>query len=220
MIQGRILLCHIQSLLGQVCQGHLGILHPAGNGQTNTATAAAQIQYPGVLIQEQALADGQLGHSHGIIPGDQHIRRDHQVQAVEFPFSQDIGKRLSIQQPVQPLLYFPEDFCRGIQIPVQQQGGNVFSGDMGHQLLCHHVGNLCFLAGKQCPAGIQKQITISLYQRSAPSSSGSTASTAAMATSIMESSGSLVVKFCSHMPGADRARVKPLSWRPQSRLIS
>ena len=28
-----------------------------------------------------------------------------------------------------------------------------------------------------------------------------------MATSSMESSGSLVVKFCSHIPGADRIRV-------------
>ena len=43
---------------------------------------------------------------------------------------------------------------------------------------------------------------------------------ASMATSSMESSGSLGVKFCSHIPGADRIRVTALSWRPTKRLNS
>ena len=39
-----------------------------------------------------------------------------------------------------------------------------------------------------------------------------------MATSSMESSGSFVVKFCSHMPGAESTRVTMLSCRPTKRL--
>ena len=43
-----------------------------------------------------------------------------------------------------------------------------------------------------------------------------------MAHSIMESSGSLVVKFCIHMPGAVRILARRLSctWRPTQRLNS
>ena len=41
-----------------------------------------------------------------------------------------------------------------------------------------------------------------------------------MAHSIMESSGSKVVKFCIHMPGAVRNFVRALSVRPTQRLNS
>ena len=50
-----------------------------------------------------------------------------------------------------------------------------------------------------------------LYQASLPFSSGRTSFRASMATSSMESSGSKVVKFCSHIPGADSTRVTALS---------
>ena len=41
-----------------------------------------------------------------------------------------------------------------------------------------------------------------------------------MATSIMESSGSFVVKSWNHIPGAVRIFVSQLSWRPTRRLNS
>ena len=50
-----------------------------------------------------------------------------------------------------------------------------------------------------------------IYQVSLPFSSGKTSFRASMATSSMESSGSKVVKFCSHIPGADSTRVTALS---------
>ena len=49
------------------------------------------------------------------------------------------------------------------------------------------------------------------HQASLPFSSGRTSFRASMATSSIESSGSKVVKFCSHMPGADSTRVTALS---------
>ena len=58
------------------------------------------------------------------------------------------------------------------------------------------------------------------YHVSLPSSSGRTSLSASMATSSMESSGSFVVKFCSHMPGAESTRVTMLSCRPTKRLNS
>ena len=50
-----------------------------------------------------------------------------------------------------------------------------------------------------------------LYQASLPFSEGKTSFRASMATSSIESSGSKVVKFCSHIPGADSTRVTALS---------
>ena len=58
------------------------------------------------------------------------------------------------------------------------------------------------------PAGIFARV---LYQASFPCSEGNTNFRASIATSSMESSGSKVVKFCSHMPGADSTRVTALS---------
>ena len=51
-----------------------------------------------------------------------------------------------------------------------------------------------------------------LDQASLPFSEGSTSSKDRMAHSIMLSSGSLVVKFCIHMPGAVRIFARALSW--------
>ena len=59
-----------------------------------------------------------------------------------------------------------------------------------------------------------------LYQASFPFSSGSTSSSDRMAHSIMLSSGSKVVKFCIHSPGAVRKWARALSLRPTQRLNS
>ena len=59
-----------------------------------------------------------------------------------------------------------------------------------------------------------------LYQASLPFSSGSTSSSDRMAHSIMLSSGSKVVKFCIHSPGAVRKWARALSLRPTQRLNS
>ena len=58
------------------------------------------------------------------------------------------------------------------------------------------------------------------YQASLPFSSGSTSSSDRMAHSIMLSSGSKVVKFCIHRPGAVRKWARALSLRPTQRLNS
>ena len=58
------------------------------------------------------------------------------------------------------------------------------------------------------------------HQVSLPFSSGMTSSRERMAHSIMLSSGSKVVKFCIHRPGAVRNFVRALSVRPTQRLNS
>ena len=63
-------------------------------------------------------------------------------------------------------------------------------------------------------------VSLRRYQRSSSPSLGSTACTEAMATSIIESSGSAVVSRCSQRPGAEMTRVTGLSWRPANLISS
>ncbi len=87
----------------------------------------------------------------------------------------------------------------------------------------------------QVPSGVQSQVSVGACHRSSPRSvsrfsiryhasspltSGRTRVRARMATSSVESSGSKVVKFCIHIPGAERMRVTGLSCRPMKRLSS
>ena len=75
------------------------------------------------------------------------------------------------------------------------------------------------VCGQQGAAGVEIELGVFLYHRSSPSFSGRTSVSASMPTSSMESSGSFVVRYCSHMPGADSARVSQLSWRPTSNVL-
>ena len=111
------------------------------------------------------------------------------------------------------------DLLAGIQVGIRQHGGDGFPGRKRQQLARGGCGILTF-CGQQSPPGLQIQISVLLYHRSAPASSGRTSFSASMPTSSMESSGSLVVKFWNHMPGAVRIRVSQLSWRPTRRLNS
>ena len=65
--------------------------------------------------------------------------------------------------------------------------------------------NLTGPGGQECPL-VAARATALAHHLSAPFSLGSTCLSASMPTSIMESSGSKVVKFCIHMPGARSAR--------------
>ena len=219
-VQAGVFLGDGQRLHAQICQRHLRVLDPAGNGKADAAGTAAQIQNPGVLLQKQRLADGKLGHGASIVPGNQHIRRHPKGQAVKLPLPQHIGQRLPVQQPPDGAAHIPANLLGRIQVTVCQNGFRTFPGKMAQQLPRHHPRRLGVLGFQQRMAGVQIQLAVLLHQRSEPSFSGSTACTAAMPTSIMESSGSLVVKCCIHMPGAESARVKALSFLPHQRLIS
>ena len=73
---------------------------------------------------------------------------------------------------------------------------------------CKRAGGL----GAEPPT--QRACRPQAYHRSAPFSFGSTNFSASMPTSIMASSGSKVVKFCIHIPGARRKRDTGPSWPP------
>ena len=143
-----------------------------------------------------------------------------EIQPVEFPLAQNIGQRLTCQQALRGVLHGKANILAHIHAHIAQQFFEGFAGEVTQQLPGHEAGILLVLLGPQGPAAFHIELGVCLYHRSAPSSSGRTALTAAMATSIMESSGSLVVKFWNHMPGAVMIRVKALSCLPAQRLIS
>ena len=69
---------------------------------------------------------------------------------------------------------------------------------------------------------LRKKYFYNCHHASLPFSLGRTSSSERMAHSIMLSSGSLVVKFCIHRPGAVRnwASLLSCTWRPTQRLNS
>ena len=184
-----------QSPVAELPQHHPGVLHLAGDGQAQAAGTGAQVQDPGGLLLPQP-ADGGLGQGLRVGPGDQHAFADVQGQAVKLPLADEISHRLPGQTPAgqRPgrLLHL-----RGrVQRAVPQQPGLILSGGEAHQLPGLQGGGLDPRL-PQGPPDIQGQIVVcnSHYQASFPCSSGSTSFRASMATSSMESSGSLVVKF-------------------------
>ena len=194
MVPLDILFGHRQGFSRQVRQGHPGILQPAGNGQADAAGAAAQVQNSGVLFQKQSSVDGQLRQGAGIVPGDQHIRGYYHGQTVKSPLPQHIRQWLSPFQPVYPIQDLEDQLFGSFPVPVYQKLFLSPAGKGADQVSGHLPGHLGFLRLQQSLPGAQIKLPKGRYHRSAPSSLGSTAWTAAMPTSIIESSGSLVVK--------------------------
>ena len=114
LIECRIFLGYGQGVQAYVRQGHSGILHPAGDCQTDAAAAAAQIQNPGILVKEQALPDGKLCQGAGIVSGNQHLGRDQHGKAVEFPLTQHIGNGLVRQKTPKIFFHLRHDLFPGI----------------------------------------------------------------------------------------------------------
>ena len=178
---------------------------------------------------QYAFVDVQIHAAEGPL-ADEHVGRDHDRQPVKLPLADEIGQRLTGQMTPHQLAGAPLHLLRHIQPSVPQQLLPRLAGGKGHQFTSFQCGRVNAGAVEFLP-DIHIQIVICcrhntfccqylsskksfcryFYHLSLPFSSGSTSFTASMATSSMESSGSLVVKFCIHMPGADRIRVSLLS---------
>ena len=182
--------------------------HPQRNG----SGAAAQVRHSSARPSFTRRFNGRLGHGLGVGPGDQHARPHLQRQVQKVPFAAQILQREPrtpfFTQCVQ-LLLFKSRQRRAAGQPCVPPGGK----HVKLRGLERRVRDAC---------GLQPVPHRSQGRYHFPSSgfSGRTGSTAAMAHSIMPSSGSLVVMRCSQSPGADTARVSGLSYRPQSLMIS
>ena len=224
MVVLNVLLRHADGLGRDLPQGNPDIPDPGGNGQSHAAAAGAQIQDPRVLGQQHGLVDGQIRQSFRVVPGDQHIRRHRQGEAVKLPFPQDVRQGLPLEMAAGQfldLVYVPAEHH---QRKIRHQLGDAPVRGGGDDLPRGELRVLPIHLPERIPGG-PKQIVIGpflvhAHQLSAPSCSGITACMAAMAHSIMLSSGSLVVNRWNHIPGADRIRVRTLSWRPTRRLNS
>lgn len=71
------------------------------------------------------------------------------------------------------------DLLAGIQVGIRQHGGDGFPGRKRQQLARGGCGILTF-CGQQSAPGLQIQVSVLLYHRSAPASSGRTSFSASM----------------------------------------
>ena len=205
-----VFLGNFQRRRREIRQRHPGGLQPLGQGQADAARAGTEVQNPGVGGQIRLPLQNQVHHGHGVVPGDQHVRRHGIGLTVKIPLAQNIGQGFPGLYPLGQGQIVVGQLLRQKEILHGQQLGRILAGEIAHQRV-GGVGGVGPLLGLQGLGRPPHQSAVGRYHWSAPAFSGITSSRARMATSIMESSGSLVVKFCIHMPGAVRMRVSRLS---------
>ena len=200
----------------------------------DAAAAGAEVENAGVHLPADEHAQRRVHEHLGVHARDEHVGRDHDRQPVKLPLADEIGQRLAGDAALQQGLNLLFIFVGGVQAQVAHEFLLRLADGIGHQQ--PRLERVSLHAGVfQRRARGQIQVVIGLwhlsiflsssplltdYQASLPFCSGMTSSSARMAHSIMLSSGSLVVRRCSHLPGADRMREQRLSCRPTQRLIS
>ena len=181
------------------------------HAQPQTACAGAEVEHPGCLHPSQHSGGG-FGYHLSIGPGAEHAGADSQLKVKEGPAAAKVLQRLpgrtAGRQGFQPLCLLCTQRSIGkAGIPARCQPEElgrvkICVGAACGAQACLHLPDCC---PGQHPCG---------YHLPSSGSSGRTGVTAAMATSIMLSSGSNTVRCCTQMPGCRMMRVAMLSDRP------
>ena len=191
--------------------GHLRRRAEALDAQPQTAGPRAEIQHPGRCNARQGIGSRFRYHL-SVCPGAEHTGANGKVKIQKAPDPAQVLQRF-------PLLTARAEgfqlfrFLRG-QHPVGKAG--IPPGCHAEQLPCIVIGIRTPCSGKPGFHGPHRfaRGQTSNYHLPSSGSSGSTGVTAAMATSIMLSSGSNTVRCCTQMPGWRMMRVAMLSERP------
>ena len=191
--------------------GHLRRRAEALDAQPQTAGPRAEIQHPGRGNARQDIGS-RFRHHLGVCPGAEHAGANGKVKIQKTPDPAQVLQRfplLTARAEVFQLFRF----LRG-QHPVGKAG--IPPGRRTEQLPCIVIRIRTACGGKprfHGPHRFPRRQTCT-YHLPSSGSSGSTGVTAAMATSIMLSSGSNTVRCCTQMPGCRMMRVAMLSDRP------
>ena len=199
-------------------QQHLALRRAVGHGQPHAAAAGAQVQHP-AGPQVRYIGQGLSGQDLGVGPGDEHGLADVEGEAVKLPLPDEVGHRLPVQMPPGQLPDRPLRLRRHVEgrVPVKFLPG--LAAAEAYQLPGLQSGGGAVRL-EEAPAQLQVEVVVGNHgftyrpHASLPSWAGMTRFMASMATSIMESSGSKVVKFCIQRPGRARKLVIGLSWPP------
>ena len=165
------------------------------------------------MLQTQAGADL------CVVTRDQHAFADGQGKAHKAPFAQEVLERIVRQTFLCQLMEQSLLLLRYGCVAVGDQAGAPIARHMLQKAKRLKIGRFdaAVLQGAAARAvAIPQHPQLMMSEPS----SGMTALMAVMATSIMSSSGSLVVMRCAHRPGAAMIRVKVLSCLPQSLINS
>ena len=174
------------------------------DAQPHAAAAGAEVQHRRAAFARQPLR-ALLHQQFGVRPGAEHAGAHRQLKVQEGPAAQNVLQGLP-------------GGAAGGEFLQPGQGGLVQRRVLPAPALpCLRLdqrrrveGGVLHARGLQPPAGLVKSLPRPHHLASS-GWSGRTGVTAAMATSIMESSGSKVVSRWSHRPGALMMRVKRLS---------
>ena len=177
---------------------HLGVRTKAFHAQTQTAGAGAEVQHLRIFDPGQHSGGG-FGHHLGISARAKHARPDRQLKVQKRPAAAEILQRLPVRTPggqfFQPLRFL------GRERPVGQP--DILPRHQTEQLLRVEIGIRTACFGQAAFHFLQRFPRQHPFAYHLPSSgfSGRTGVTAAIATSIMLSSGSKTVRCCTQMPG-------------------
>ena len=210
-----VLSADLERLFVIFAEQHARVRQVCRRGKADASAARAEIQNaagPRAARRVDELCRQYLG----IRARDEHRGRNVERQTIELPLADEIRHRLARQVALNELARILLHLWRGVERAVAHQLLARFCR-RGADELARRLRRLLVARAPQLRAQIQIEIIIRrchAYHASLPFSSGMTSSSARMATSSMLSSGSLVVKFCSHRPGRARKRVTLLSCPP------
>ena len=206
--------------------GHAGTGHKMADANAQAASSGAQVQHPGLrfshLLQQ---LNGSFAHHLAVCAGAEHTGADFEGQPQKVPLPCQVLQR-------HPLHALSRQFRQALSLRpgkrVKQQARIFSSGNAqqfagvvisigaacGLQSILHHAHSLARQNARQLLWGKRR------YHWPSSGFLGSTGVTAAMATSIMSSSGSKVVRCCSQSPGTETARASSELERPAHFKIS
>ena len=191
--------------------GHHGIRAEPLDAQPQTACACTEVEHLRLLHPRQQPGSS-LGHHLRIRPGAEHPRPDSQLEIEERPAAAKILQRFAVGaahgQRFQPI-----GLRRGQGLVCQAE---IRPRDQPEQLPGVKIRIRAACRRQPCfdlPHGLLRAHPRA-YHLPSSGSSGRTGVTAAMATSIIRSSGSKTVRCCTQMPGCRMIRVARLSDRP------
>ena len=210
-----VLPADLQRLVVELAEQHARVRQICRRRKADAAAARAEVQ--NAAGSRAARRVDELCRQNLCIGArNEHRGRNIERQAVEFPLADQVRHRLARKVALHEPARGPLDLRRGIERAVAHELLARFACRRAHKL-ARGLRRLLVARALELRAQVQIKVIVCrchLYHASLPFSSGMTSSSARMATSSILSSGSLVVKFCSHRPGRARKRVTLLSCPP------
>ena len=159
----------MEGILTEVCQHHPGRGDVLGHRRANAAAAGTQIQHPAAVAGQRGHLNGAGGDEFRVCAGNQHGAVHIQIQIIEGPLADDIGRRLALHAPLKQLRKALLHILAHIEAQIPQQGLAVFPGRIGQQFPGFQFRRL-HADMAQDMASVQQKVVIGLWHSLMPTS--------------------------------------------------